>query len=247
VYLGTWNFELVALKELKDLRFKKEYFEQEVIALHKANSQHIVRMLGICVPPDPYAIVLEFMGGGSLNEYIKTPQYQEQNITVRMSYVLDIAIGMHQLHRLGFVHRDLNLRNVLLIDDKKHCKISDFGLAKEKDATFASESKGTFMYLAPESWPPLALFSPKSDVYSFGICMHELWAGNAYIIKEKAADLIREVNPSRPVFSPNCDSEYAKLASECWSYHREERPSFENIVPRLLAIKERISNLMYGK
>lgn len=34
-----------------------------------------------------------------------------------------MAIGIYHIHRQGIVHRDINPRNVLLISDKKHCKV----------------------------------------------------------------------------------------------------------------------------
>lgn len=106
--------------------------------MHKTNSRYVVRLIGVCVPPDPYAIVLEYMEGGNLGKYIYTAEYSsrtiegihdnvnlinELRVSERVNYMLEIAIGMLQLHEQGIAHRDLKPFNILLTDDKRHCKV----------------------------------------------------------------------------------------------------------------------------
>ena len=44
----------------------------------------------------------------------------------------DVAAGMEYLQSKGFIHRDLAARNIL-VNAKKNCKISDFGLSRLMD------------------------------------------------------------------------------------------------------------------
>lgn len=76
MYRGRWCFEQVAIKELRGGKDEEALFKQEVLGLNKNNSSHIVRLVGVCVPPDPYAIILEYMAGGSLSDFIKSDKYK---------------------------------------------------------------------------------------------------------------------------------------------------------------------------
>lgn len=73
-----WNFEPVALKVISQRKRDEEYFKQEVLALHKITSRYVVRLIGICV--SPYTIVLEYMEGGSLKDYISSDEYKHRSI-----------------------------------------------------------------------------------------------------------------------------------------------------------------------
>ena len=44
----------------------------------------------------------------------------------------DCCEGLAHVHSLGFIHRDVAARNVL-VSSEKRCKISDFGLAREME------------------------------------------------------------------------------------------------------------------
>ena len=74
-----WCFEQVAIKELRDPK-DVVLFKNEVLGLFKSNSTHIVRLIGICVPPDPYALVLEYMAGGSLSDYLLSGKYRKRTV-----------------------------------------------------------------------------------------------------------------------------------------------------------------------
>lgn len=87
-----WCFEAVAVKELLGVKNESTLFQNEVLALHQNHSTHVVRLLGICVPPSPYALVLEYMGGGALSDYIKTGKYDKRSVT-----------GLHYTNHNAFI------------------------------------------------------------------------------------------------------------------------------------------------
>ena len=88
----------------------------------------------------------------------------------------EVSLGLTYLHSRGVLHRDVKVANVLL-DDKLHAKISDFGIATRSTLIappgLPSEA-GSARYLAPEML--FQHFNEKGDVYSFGLLMWEVGA-----------------------------------------------------------------------
>jgi len=67
-------------------------------------------------------------------------------------YLAEIILAIEELHRQGIVHRDIKPANILL-DDKGHAMLNDFGLAKE--GMFKEKMTGTVLgggvsYQVPE-------------------------------------------------------------------------------------------------
>ena len=48
------------------------------------------------------------------------------------------ALGLHQMHLAGFIHRDIKPQN-LLIDHAGHVKLLDFGLTMKKEGETGDE------------------------------------------------------------------------------------------------------------
>jgi serine/threonine protein kinase len=85
-----------------------------------------------------------------------------------------IAQGVVAMHKDGYLHRDLKLENVL-IDNKGHIKIVDFGFARylPKDSDRANTSCCTPDYAAPELIEEGG-YGRSIDAWSFGIILYAL-------------------------------------------------------------------------
>ncbi|MCA9002665.1 MAG: serine/threonine protein kinase, partial [Planctomycetes bacterium] len=100
-------------------------------------------------------------------EYIAT-------VTRQMAGVAD---ALQHIHELGFLHRDIKPRNLLLSLDGQ-LSLVDFGLAKsdsDDGLTQTSDIQGTPYYMSPEQ--ARALTRPvdqRSDVYSLAVVLFEL-------------------------------------------------------------------------
>jgi serine/threonine protein kinase len=96
-----------------------------------------------------------------------------------LSLLRQAAVGLAQLHRRGWVHRDVKPANFLLRPDGT-LVLADFGLVARSGAAAAGLQQGvvtgTPRYVAPEQLqggPATAA----SDVYGLGVLLHEMLCG----------------------------------------------------------------------
>jgi hypothetical protein len=100
--------------------------------------------------------------------------------------LLDILNGLEELHRLGYVHRDLKPDNVLL--HRGTWRLSDFGLvaddAVRKTTTRLTSTAslwGSQLYMAPELTMDFRRAGATADIYAFGCILHDLVDGGSRI------------------------------------------------------------------
>jgi serine/threonine protein kinase len=130
---------------------------------------NLVQTFGVSLDGPNPCIVLEYCGGGSLDQLFTT----EKGLTneKKLEYALKIGFGLGHLHSRSIVHRDLAARNILLTNDGQP-KISDFGMSRivqEEAAKGKTKTNfGPIRWMAPENLKDKT-YSLKSDVWSFGI------------------------------------------------------------------------------
>lgn len=176
--------QAVAIKALKPQIVQEdptlvERFRREANALAKLNHPNIVRVIDTITDGDLHYIVMEFVGGGSLDKLLKqTPQLPVERA---LQLALDLSDALTRTHRLNIIHRDLKPANVLLADDGTP-KLTDFGVARIGDApgtmlTQIGSILGTVAYLSPEVCEG-ALYTEKSDIWSFGVMLYQMLTGH---------------------------------------------------------------------
>ncbi|CAH0482836.1 unnamed protein product [Peronospora belbahrii] len=123
------------------------------------------------------SIVLEYMDGGSLEDYVQSvTEGDEENAgCLSEEKIANIAMcglkGLAFLHEHHQLHRDIKLSN-MLINHQGQVKISDFGISRDLESTLAKATTftGTLLYMAPERISG-GMYSYPSDLWSFGLAI----------------------------------------------------------------------------
>jgi eukaryotic-like serine/threonine-protein kinase len=179
----------VAIKVLHDsLRHNAEActrFLREAQMATSLRHPNVVQTLdlGTADSGQPY-LVLEFLVGGSLNEYA-AQRGGRISFGELLGFLTPIFEALEEAHGQGIVHRDLKPENVFLAEErgKRVPKLLDFGISRignaqdERRVTGAGASLGTPSYMAPEQVLSTKDADARSDIWSLGVSMYQLLSG----------------------------------------------------------------------
>jgi serine/threonine-protein kinase len=181
LYLGI-NLQTglpVAVKELKDFLFKNAYarkkFQEEANRYLYLNHPNIVQLENLILYPDKGYLVMEYIEGKNLREYMKTVTgpMPFQNAALLISETLN---ALSYAHEQGVIHLDIKPSNIMLSSDNV-VKLIDFGISQSRErANNDGVIMGTPYYMSPEQIDGKNI-DERTDIYSLGITLYELVTG----------------------------------------------------------------------
>lgn len=256
VYKGTWQMVTVAVKQLHATKLSAEAlasFQEEAERHGLLRHPNVVMLYGICIDPERYSMVMEFMAGGSLYHLL----HGSQNMlwSVKLSIASNIATGLYYLHEQHIIHRDLKSMNVLM-DEHGQAKLADFGLATIKSETSSTVTTstsiaGTTRWMAPELFKRGGKCDTSTDIYALGWVLWELSSHKLPFQDEKhATDAIIMQwikDGERDDIPATTPPKYAQLLAQCWHQRSEARPNnVQEVVERLKGIATEDASLPSG-
>ena len=166
-----------------------ERFHREARSAAAIANPHIVQVYDTGEFDGLDFLVMEYVHGVNLRYEMN----QQVTFSVRetLRIVGETLDGLASAHRAGVVHRDIKPENILL-NDRGHVQITDFGLAKAvSQATLSSTGMllGTAAYLAPEMIQ-YNQATPQGDLYSVGIMAWEMLAGKVPFTADNPVTLV---------------------------------------------------------
>ncbi|NDJ52869.1 MAG: protein kinase [Chloroflexi bacterium] len=153
-----------------------ERFYREAQALRDLNHPGIIKLLATYEDDTQHAIVMEYMDGGSLADYLA--HYGPLAVERTLDVALEAADALVRAHHLGIIHRDIKPGNILIADDGT-IRLTDFGLAHLDGLdpiTKVGKIVGTFSYLSPEGCNRQPL-DARTDIWSLGVVLYEMLTG----------------------------------------------------------------------
>jgi eukaryotic-like serine/threonine-protein kinase len=222
----------VAVKILRmDFNNDEEFikrFNREAQSATSLTHPNIVSIYDVGEDADIYYIVMEYVDGLTLKQYI------QKHFPVPVEKALDIMqqimAAISDAHHNGIIHRDIKPQNIL-IDDEGNAKITDFGIALALSATNITQTNavlGSVHYLSPEQARG-GMANRKSDIYSLGIVMFELVTGRLPFSGESAVSIalkhLQSETPSPKRWNPEIPQSVENIilkATAKDSYYRYE-------------------------
>jgi len=203
----------VAVKILKDEYLENEDFKRrfrnESKAIALLSHPNIVRVLDVNFSETIQYIVMEYIDGITLKEYIG--QQGSVKWKEAVHFTVQILRALQHAHDNGIVHRDIKPQNVMLLEDGT-IKVMDFGIARfarESGKTLSDKAIGSVHYISPEQAQG-APTDEKTDIYAVGVMLYEMLTGRvpfdgdtpvAIAIKQMQSEPKRptQIKPDLPV------------------------------------------------
>ncbi|OQR85970.1 protein kinase [Achlya hypogyna] len=237
----------VALKRSFTNVTSREHLVRETHLLSGFKHPAIVHCLGatwrgaIDAARNELCCILEFMEGGNLEDCLAYNPSLEWFPT-KLQWIYDIASALAYLHRLGFIHHDVDPCNVLIRGN--HAKLCQFGQCLHE-----TESLDEFFTNATYAAPEIAqenLNITESDIWSFGALLSKMdrhiapYLENkldmdALLTLQRAQELAED---RRLAFSDMCPPEVLALARDCLRLEPSERPTADELVARIEKIAD---------
>ncbi|WFD01889.1 non-specific serine/threonine protein kinase [Malassezia obtusa] len=113
--------DMIAKNQITNVRAER------MILMNRTQSPFVVKLFFTFQSAEYLYLVMEYLPGGDCGSLVKT--LGELPEAWAQQYLAEIVHGLAYLHSTGVVHRDMKPDN-LLIDQRGHLKLTDFGLSK---------------------------------------------------------------------------------------------------------------------
>lgn len=152
-------------------------FRQEAQAAAKLSHPNIVNIYDVGYDENVHYIVMEYVRGETLKEYIEKHGHLPINTSIQITF--DIGEALENAHKNGIVHCDIKPHNILVTETGR-IKVADFGIARAINSSATNKDNhavlGSVHYFSPEqaSGGPV---DERTDIYSLGVVMYEMMTG----------------------------------------------------------------------
>lgn len=183
VYRGVdeKNGNAIAVKVLKEEFLDNEElvrrFKNESKAISILDHPNIVKVYDVSVTDRLQYIVMEYVDGITLKEYLKQ---RGGALTWKetVHFATQVLRALQHAHSKGIIHRDVKPQNIMLLADGS-IKMMDFGIARFSRAqsqTVSDKAIGSVHYISPEQAKGDRT-DARTDIYSVGVMLYEMLSG----------------------------------------------------------------------
>ena len=205
-------------------------FYREAKLMASMKSPYIVECLGYGLFEGKPCMVLEYMNGIQLDEYLK--QHGAMTFEQAVDVTCQVLSGLGVAHQIGVIHRDIKPANVMVMNGTKSTEIRvyDFGIATVLDdapgdlmRTQVGSIRGTPSYMAPELFSGEIRACPATDIYAVGLMLHECLTGTVAVMGTSLIQIsYKQMHEPLeiPLFIPEC---LANVIHKCCAKKVEDR------------------------
>ncbi len=220
-------------------------FLREAQRLGQLRHPNIVSILDFDIVEGTHFLVMDFVSGSSLGEYLE--MRKSLSPAEALSISSQIASALQYAHVKGVVHCDLKPANVMFQDATfQQVVLTDFGIARILDPTGQAQTStviGTPTYISPEAAQGLPL-DGRADIYSLGVMMHEMVTGEPPYVGETPLSVmmkhLQEPPPDLRMTHAQVPEAYAQIVEKALAKAPADR--FRSAADMRLAIEAAIGN-----
>ncbi|RKY13813.1 MAG: hypothetical protein DRP63_09165, partial [Planctomycetota bacterium] len=266
-HLG-WNMDM-AIKSVRRELLKNpstviRFLQEAKVWVNLGTHPNIVTCFYVREIEDMPLIFTEFIGGGTLSQWISNGTLYSGGHEQALKRILDIAVqfcrGLAHSHRMGLIHQDVKPSNLLLTCEGE-AKVTDFGLARARRVlepagsmppqqmmrleTLRATCGGyTPAYASPEQLGGQKL-TRRTDIWSWAVSLLEMFAGEVFWgFGSKADGALRfylDDSHPKPPHIPPMPAQVAELLQHCLQQDPQKRPhDFSVVEQKLLSIWEEV-------
>ena len=241
-------------KTIADTEMRR-YFKYEINILKMLNHPNIVKLEEVKTDKNYYYIVMEYINGGELSDYLKKYKlkYQRAFPEEIVQYLMrQIIKALIYIHDRNIIHRDLKLENIMVSFDserdkeelnmmKAKIKIIDFGFAilLRNEYSLTNSAVGTFLYMDPkilQEFNQKALvdksrgYGKEVDIWSLGCICYGLYRGKYPFEAKNFEELIGKINYGKYKLPINSSHEIYSFLEKMLQYDGKARLSAKELI-----------------
>ena len=171
-----------------------QLIRSEIDIMKLCHHPNIVKLLDHFENSEYIFIVMEYIPGGTLNQFLKKTNFNFSERQIAL-IINQIGNGLKYLHNYGIVHRDLKPDNIMITEQSERgvIKIMDFGLSKiagYKEGLI--DGYGTLSYVAPEVLLRIP-YNKEVDIWSMGIILYYMLCGKVPFSGSNEATIAKSI------------------------------------------------------
>jgi serine/threonine protein kinase len=172
----------VTPEQLSLYRLGLKSFFEEGRSLAQINHPSVVSVLNFFRENETVYMVMNFLDGASMQEFIITARELKRKKVFRESTIRslfdDVLHGLRVVHQYKMLHLDIKPANILVNNENKPILI-DFGAAREVLTKEGRSFRPMYTpgFAAPELYRRDASLGPWTDIYAIGACIYAAMHG----------------------------------------------------------------------
>jgi serine/threonine protein kinase len=179
-------------------------FQSEIKLARRVSHKNVCRIHEYGEDKGLRYISMEFMQGVDLRQILR----ERGGLPTPDAYAtsLQLADGLHAIHEVGVIHRDLKTPNIMR-DTRGQIRLMDFGIAKDWGAAASSATATGLVMGTPEYMSPEQARGEKidfrSDIYALGIVIFEIFTGRVpFRAETPLATILKHLQEPPPLDGP---------------------------------------------